>query len=140
MKKNNGFTLVEALMAMTIVIFIVVSILSGFTQQMVSNRYAGAKNIAISLAESRLEDYMKLPATQMTTLLPAASVDYVVERGRRLVVSTVDPDANDQYRRTITYAPSFDQPSVNVVRVVVEYGKRGDIYPFRVVLTSQRGG
>jgi type II secretory pathway pseudopilin PulG len=140
LKKNNGFTLVEALMAMTIVIFIVVSILSGFTQQMVSNRYAGAKNIAIALAESRLEDYMKLPASQMTALLPAESVDYVVERGRRLVVSTVDPDANDQYRRTITYVPSTSQAAVNVVRVVVEYGKHGDIYPFRVVLTSQRGG
>lgn len=140
MKKNNGFTLIEALLAMTIVIFIVVSILSGFTQQMVSNRYAGAKNIAISLAESRLEDYMKLPASQMNLLLPAASVDFVVERGRRLVVSTGDPDANDQYRRTVTYAPSAANPAVNTVRVLVEYGKHGDRYPFRVVLTSQRGG
>ena len=77
MKKNNGFTLVEALLAMTIVIFIVVSILSGFMQQMVSNRYAGAKNIAISLAESKIEEYLKFPASQM----PADSVDYVVERG-----------------------------------------------------------
>jgi type II secretory pathway pseudopilin PulG len=140
LKKINGFTMVEALMAMAIVLFIVVSILSGFTQQMISNRYAGAKNIAISLAETRLEDYMKLPATQMTALLPAASVDYVVERGRHLVVSTADPDAEDQYRRTVTYAPSTAQAAVNVVRVVVEYGKHGDIYPFRVVLTSQRGG
>ncbi len=136
MKKNNGFTLVEALLAMTIVIFIVVSILSGFTQQMVSNRYAGAKNIAITLAESKIEDYLKFPASQM----PAGGVDYVVERGRRLVVSTSDPDVKDQYRRTATVVPSVAFPAMNTVRVMVEYGKRGARYPFRIVLTSQRGG
>ena len=65
MKKTNGFTLVEALLAMTIVIFVVVGILSGFTQQMVTNRFAGAKNVAITLAESKLEDYLKFPASQM---------------------------------------------------------------------------
>ena len=136
MKKINGFTLVEALLATTIVIFVVVGILSGFTQQMVANRFAGAKNIAISLAESKLEEYLKYPASQM----PAASVDYVVERGKRLVVSTVDPDLDDQYRRTVTIIPSAVFPSMNEVQVLVEYGKSGSRYPFRVVLNSQRGG
>ena len=136
MKKNNGFTIVEALLAMTIVIFIVVGILSGFTQQMVVNRFAGAKNIAISLAETKLEEYLKYPASQM----PAASVDYVVERGKQLVVSTVDPDLDGQYRRTATVASSALLPAVNIVEVTVEYGRRGDTYPFRVVLNSQRGG
>ncbi len=72
MKKTNGFTLVEALLAMTIVIFVVVGILSGFTQQMVTNRYAGAKNMAISLAESKMEEYLKYPASQM----PPANIEY----------------------------------------------------------------
>jgi type II secretory pathway pseudopilin PulG len=135
LKKINGFTLVEALVAMTIVLFVVVSILSGFTQQMVSNRYAGAKNIAISLAESKIEDYLKFPASQM----PASSVDYVVEQGRRLVFSAGDPDQENQYRRTAQVTPI---PTTNLIEVVVtvEYGKRGDFYPFRVALSSQRGG
>ena len=135
MKKNNGFTLVEALMAMTIVIFIVVSILSGFTQQMVTNRNSGAKNIAITLAESKIEDYLKFPASQMQ----ASSVDYVVDRGKQLVVLTVDPDENNQYRRT---AQVIAIPSTNMseIRVTVEYGKHGNRYPFLVTLSSTRGG
>jgi type II secretory pathway pseudopilin PulG len=136
LKNNNGFTLVEALLAMTIVIFIVVGILSGFTQQMLTNRYAGAKNIAISLAETKLEEYLKYPASQM----PAASVDYVVESGRRLVVSSSDPGVDDQYRRTTVVTTSTDFSTMNEVQVTVEYGKHGDRYPFRVVLNSQRGG
>lgn len=136
MKKTEGFTLVEALLAMAIVLFVVVSILSGFTQQMVSNRYVGAKNIAISLAEAKIEDYLKYPASQM----PIGSVDYVVEQNRKLVVSTSDPDREDQYRRTTVITPSTDFAAMNVIRVTVEYGKHGDRYPFRVVLSSQRGG
>lgn len=133
LKNDNGFTLVEALLAMTIVIFIVVSILAGFTQQMVTNRYAGAKNNAIALAESKIEDYLKFPASQM----PAGSVDYAVERNKRIVVTTSDPGANDQYRRT---AVVESDGIMSTVTVTVEYGMRAGYYPFRVVLASQKGG
>jgi type II secretory pathway pseudopilin PulG len=135
LKKTKGFTLVEALLAMTLVLFVVVAILSGFTQQMVSNRYAGAKNIAITLAETKIEDYLKYPASQM----PANSVDYVVERNKRLVVVTVDPDEDNQYRRT-AQVNAIPTTNLSEVRVTVEYGKRGDRYPFRVSLSSTRGG
>jgi hypothetical protein len=121
---------------MTIVIFVVVSILSGFTQQMVINRFAQSKNVAITLAESKIEQYLKFPASQM----PANSVDYVVERNKRLVVYTVDPDAVNQYRRTTVVSADPVFPTMNQIRVTVEYGKRGVIYPFRVALTSARGG
>lgn len=124
------------MLASTMVLFVVVSILFGFTQQIVTNRYAGAKNIAISLAESRLEHYMKFPASQM----PGNSVDWVVERGKRLIVYTTDPDVNDQYRRTVVVTPNTAFSTMNNVRVTVEYGKRGNRYPFRVVLNSLRGG
>jgi type II secretory pathway pseudopilin PulG len=133
LKNTEGFTLVEALLAMTIVIFVVVSILSGFTQQMVINRYAGAKNIAITLAESRLEDYLKFPASQM----PVGSVDYVVERNKRLVFSTGDPNQENQFRRT---AAVTSTGTMSTVRVTVDYGLHRGRYPFRVVLNSQRGG
>jgi type II secretory pathway pseudopilin PulG len=133
LKRTKGFTLVEALLAMAIVIFVVVSILSGFTQQMVTNRYAGAKNIAITLAESRIEDYLKFPASQM----PAGSVDYVVERNKRLVFSASDPSQENQFRRTATVS---SDGTMSTVRVTVEYGFFRGRYPFRVSLTSQRGG
>jgi type II secretory pathway pseudopilin PulG len=135
LKKIEGFTLVEALLAMTLVLFVVVAILSGFTQQMVANRYAGAKNMAITLAETMIEDYLKYPASQM----PANSVDYVVERNKRLVFLTVDPDEDNQYRRTAQVS-AIPTTNMSEVRVTVEYGKRGDRYPFRVTLSSTRGG
>ena len=135
MKKADGFTLVEALLAVAIVLFVVVSILSGFTQQMVSNRYAGAKNIAISLAEAKIEEYLKYPASQM----PAGAVDYGVEEGRNLVGYAGDPGKEDQYRRTVTVTPNA-LGTLDTVRVTVEYGKSGARYPFRVTLFSQRGG
>jgi len=122
-------------MAMAIVIFIVVSILTGFTQQMVSNRHAGAKNIAITLAESKLEDYMKYPASQM----PDGNVDYVVERNKALVVLAADPGEENQYRRTTVVTPSATG-TMRTVQVTVDYGKYGNHYPFRVALTSSRGG
>jgi type II secretory pathway pseudopilin PulG len=133
LKNTKGFTLVEALLAMTIVIFVVVSILSGFTQQMVTNRYAGAKNIAITLAESRIEDYLKFPSSQM----PVGSVDYVVERNKRLLFSTGDPNQENQFRRT---AAITNTGTMSTVRVTVDYGFHRGRYPFRVALTSQRGG
>lgn len=135
MKRTNGFTLVEALLAMAIVLFVVVSILTGFTQQMVTNRYAGNKNVAVSLAEARLEEYLKFPASQM----PAGAVDYVVEEARNLVVFASDPGKENQYRRTVTIMPNA-LGTLDTVRVTVEYGKSGDRYPFQVTLSSQRGG
>jgi type II secretory pathway pseudopilin PulG len=133
LKNTKGFTLVEAMLAMAIVIFVVVSILSGFTQQMVSNRYAGAKNIAITLAESRIEDYLKFPASQM----PVGSVDYVVEKNKRLVFYAADPNQEGQYRRTTIIT---DTGTMDTVRVTVDYGRRRGRYPFHVVLSSRRGG
>lgn len=121
---------------MTIVIFVVVSILSGFTQQMVVNRFAGSKNVAISLAESKIEDYMKFPASHM----PAGSVDYVVERNRKMVIYTADPDAENQYRRTAAVTPDAANPLMSRIQVTVEYGMHGGRYPFRVVLISRKGG
>lgn len=120
---------------MTIVIFVVVSILSGFTQQMVTNRFAGSKNVAINLAESKLEDMMKFPASSP---LLTNDVDWVVDRGKRLVVyPDTDPNVNDQYRRTVVVN---DVGTMKEIRVTVEYGKHGNRYPFRVVLTSMKGG
>jgi type II secretion system protein I len=136
LKNNKGFTLVEALVAMAIVIFVVVSILSGFTQQMVTNRFAQAKNVAITLAESKMEDYIKFRSSQM----PAGSVDYVVEQNRKMVVYQVDPDQLIQYRRTAVVTVDPANAAITNIRVTVEYGKHGTGYPFRVVLTSTRGG
>lgn len=118
---------------MTIVIFVVVSILSGFTQQMVTNRFAGSKNVAINLAESKIEEYLKFPASHMKL----GEVDYVVEKNKKLDPVRDDPNQEGQFRRT---AVVNDVGTMKEIRVTVEYGKHGARYPFRVVLTSMKGG
>lgn len=135
MKNIKGFTLVEALVAMIIVIFVVVSILSGFIQQMVSNRSVQYKNGAISLAESKMEDFLKYPASQM----PAGNVDYVFEASHKFIIQTAPPSPpiKNQYRRTTTIT---DDENMKVIRVTVDYGWNKVRYPSQVVLTSRRGG
>jgi type II secretory pathway pseudopilin PulG len=135
LKKNNGFTLIEALVAMTIVIFIVVTILAGFTQQMVTNRYDQYKNGAIRFAENKMEDFSKYPASQM----PAGSVDYIYEANHKFVVQTAapNPPIKNQYRRTVTIT---DEANMKIILVTVDYGWNNGRYPAQVVLTSRRGG
>lgn len=128
------------MLAMTIVIFVVVSILSGFTQQTVTNHFAQSKNVAITLAESKIEDFMKFPASQIPSNAILPRVDYLVEINRKMVVTTADPGKDNQYRRTTVLTPVIANPAMTQVQVTVEYGKQGVKYPFRVVLTSVRGG
>lgn len=133
MKKIKGFTLIEALVAMTIVIFVVVSILAAFTQQMLSNRTGQYKNGAIRLAENKMEDFSKYPASQM----PAGSVDYAYEVNHKFVVQTTSPAKKNQYRRTVTIT---DDENMKIIQVTVDYGWDNGRYPAQVVLTSRRGG
>ena len=138
-KHENGFTLLEVLMSLAIVSFVVVSILSGFAQRMHSDRNTNLRNIAITLAEARMEEFLKFPSSQLTTAFPPATTDFIVYRGGRAPkVTTADPGLEKQFRRTVTLAANGD---LCRVQVVVEYGYliRTHSYPFRVALTTQRG-
>jgi type II secretion system protein I len=133
--KNEGFTLIEALVATGIIAFVVVSVLNAFIHQMHSNKNISQKNVAIVLAEDKLEEYLKFPSTDM----PASAVDFVFYSGNRTPIrSDADPSQNHQYRRTVTITPVGN---LNRIEVLVEYGyvKVDDHYPFRVVLSTQRG-
>ena len=58
-KINRGGSLVEALVSVAIISFVVVSILSGFAQQQADTNRNTDKNMAVMLAEMRMEEMLK---------------------------------------------------------------------------------
>ena len=133
MKNNKGFSLIEALIATAVLAFLVLSILSGFSSQIYSNKKNRGKTMAVTLAEERVEQLLKYNAEQITTLgLVGTST---VDTFENAVFVKGHPEYL-QFRRTTEIAQ--DGAMVNI-RVTVEYGKKGNRYPFRIVLRTRRG-
>jgi len=138
LKNNKGFTFVETLISLLIVAFVVVSILNGFAHQMYSDRQNVSRNLAVTLAEAKIEEYLKFPASSM----PASQTDYAFQTqatGNRLVISSGDPNEDKQFRRVTTVTLDGNMRRIDVL---VEYGfvKNSGVYPFRVTLSTMRGG
>jgi len=143
--RSKGSTLVEALISTAILSFVIVSILGAVSQQQMTTRNTSDKNIAVFLAESRLEELLKLPANQ---LQPETFVDYAVQKTNpsgssynyNLDFISEDEDPPDelrQFRRT-TNIIIDDLGEMADITVTVDYGRTKDIYPFSVVLTARR--
>lgn len=141
-KYNKGATLVEALIAAAIVGFVVVSILSGVGQHQVTSRNNGDRNVAVTLAELRMEELMKFPVSQM---VEESWTDIVIakDNGYEVFDEAADPGVERQFRRTTTISMDLLQ-KLATVRVVVEYGSYYDAqgsvlkYPVQVEFTSRR--
>ena len=138
MKNCKGFTFVETLIALLIVAFVVVSILNGFAVQMYTDRQNVHKNLAVTMAEAKIEEYLKFPAADM----PGNSVDYIVESGNLFKVFAGDPNLDKQFRRTTTVSADAATGNMRRITVLVEYGfmRRTGKYPFRLSLNTMRGG
>jgi type II secretion system protein I len=135
LKDENGFSLIEALIALAILGFCVVSILSGYTQQQLATRHVGDRNIAIELAESRMEELLKFPGTQ---LVVGVNTDYASKGKNSYVIQNTDPGGENKFVRTTTIKV---ESNIKDIQVVVEYGKKkSDKYPYRISLSSRRGG
>ena len=76
-KINKGGTLIEALISIGLISFVIVSILNGFAQQQVNTSGNTDHNMAVMLAEMRMEELMKFPSGQ---LVEETFVDYIVLR------------------------------------------------------------
>jgi len=132
---KKGFTLIEALIAMGIVAFVIVSILNAFIHQMHSDKNTGVKNVAITLAEDKIEEYLKFPSDVM----PGDATDFItLGNNKEPIIHNTDPSLNGQFRRRVTITPNGN---LNRIRVSVYYGyvKSNDSYPFGIVLTTLRG-
>ncbi len=136
---NKGASLVEALLSVTIMSFVIVSILSGFSQQQMTTRNTSAKNTAISLAEMKMEEMLKWPTPQLTE---ETFRDYVIvnNSGYQVYDEVTDGNPNEQkqYRRTIDV--NIDMlGQIAIIKVTVDYPLTGTTYPSSVELKTKRG-
>jgi hypothetical protein len=144
-KRNKGGTLVEALISIAIISFVIVSILSGFSQQQADTNRNTDRNMAVMLAEMRMEELLKFPSGQ---LVQETFVDYVVLKPNGFVVygeGVQAPKELRQFRRTAAITREDLLQQLATIRVTVDYGamrkKIGSsdlIYPYSVQLTSRR--
>ena len=134
MNNNRGFTLIETIIGLTMLTFVVVSILGGYAQVQLNTKHVGNKNLALILAESKMEELMKFPGSQLTA---GTTIDYAVKTGNSFYTQTADPSLASQFRRTVTVTSAG---TLMNILVLVEYGKTGANYAVRVSLNSRRGG
>ncbi len=146
MKNKKGFSLLEALIALGILAFIVTAILAGFSAQIYTNSKTREKNLAISLAEERVEEVLKYKKDQLNDMGVIGST--IVEDFSHPGNSNT-PFIKSKYnnlkdykgmKRTTIITQDPNNNELLDIKVIVEYGKRGNKYPFRVVLTTKRGG
>ena len=137
--KQQGFTLIEALIAIGILAFAIVSILNAFIYQQHFTRNNFSKNMALTLAESRIEELSKFPDYGLTA---GSTINYIVQEGAQWTAYSLEQDKSDQYKRTTTMA--MDNQLMNIT-VRVDYGRRRNpaspdtgLYPFKVILSTKR--
>ena len=137
MINKRGFSLIEALVALGIISFVLISILSGFTRQQQITANTTAKNMAVFLAESKLEEMLKFPDSTLT-LSAGQTTDYI-ELARNFMKDpvSIDPQKANQFRRITTITSAGDFVAVEV-RVDYPFAKSHNTYPFRVILRSNR--
>lgn len=147
MKNKKGFSLIEALISLGILAFIVAAILAGFSAQMYTNTKTREKNLAISLAEERIEEILKYSRTQLSDMGVIGST--IEEDFSQKDSSSNNPLIKTKYynltdylgmKRTTIITQDPSNSELLDIKVIVEYGKKGNRYPFRVVLVTKRGG
>ena len=142
-KINKGGTLVEALVSIAIISFVVVSIFSGFSQQQSDTTRIGDKNMAVMLAEQRMEELLKFPSSRMDI---GSYVDYIVLKASGPVVydeNKAVPSQLRQFRRTTDIQKTDLLQQLATITVTVEYGARKGsgnemFYPYSVQLVTRR--
>lgn len=133
--RERGASMIEALISVGLLSFVIVSILGAFSQQQANTRSTSARNIAIRLAEMRLEDLLKFPTSQMTE---ETFVDYVIAKENGFDVFDSDPNQQQQYRRTTRIIMDL-LGQIATLEVTVDYPLTSTSYPFQVTMRTKRG-
>jgi type II secretion system protein I len=142
-RSNEGFTLVEALIAMAIIGFVIVTILGGFSHQQMATRILRDKNAAIRLADVKMQEMCKYNSEQLG-LAEGITTEYIIPKEKTYEIYVGEdnnPDDPMQFRRTTRVQRTDILGRMVSIQVLVEYGKaRGaESYPFRIVLSTTRG-
>lgn len=145
-KDREGFSLLEALVALGILSFIVAAILSGFSAQIYTNTKIREKNLAISLAEERIEEVLKYSRDQLNNM---GVINKTIVEDFSKKTQTTGPLVSSKYanlkdyrgmKRTTVITQDPANSELLDIKVTVEYGKKRNKYPFKVVLVTKRGG
>ncbi len=134
-KLKDGFTIIEVLIAISLVAFSLVAILSAFIYQGKVNNSINNKNVAIVLAEEKLEEFFKFPYTDM----PGNETDYIVYELNRnpMITDAEGAKRGNSFERIVTVVEGI---YTSRIRVQVNYGYSSGGYDFSVVLETVKGG
>ncbi len=133
-QKDKGATLVEALISVAIMSFVVIGILSGFSQQQMSTRSTYQKNIAVLIAEKQMEEIFKYPSGN---LKKESFTQFVVHHKNTFEFLSSDPGIPGQYRVT-TDIILDPMEQMATITVSVEFPLTKDDYPFITQLIAKR--
>ncbi len=140
-KSNNGFTLIEVLIAISLVAVSMLAILNAFIYQGKVNNSINDRNVAIVLAEEKVEEFFKFPYTDMPLSSGSSATDYIYYNlNRTPVYSSTAPTAagnRNVFRRVVTVTEDIYTTRIDVV---VNYGYNGAGFDFSVDLSTLKGG
>ncbi len=133
MKDKKGFSLIESLIAVSVLAIIISGILIAFTSQINFNRLSKSRSIAIALAEDKIEELLSLSTDEFLSQWPAGTV--ISEDVNQIKRFSKFPIYGD-FRRTTSVSVSPINPNLYLIRITVEYGKKGNSYGHRVTIET----
>lgn len=137
-KKDQGFSLIEALIAIGILGFIVMSVLNAFFYQKLFAKMTSQKNIAVSLSESKMEDLFKFPGIAIEANAMGGNnpqVEYFEIVNNKVIDLSSEKDSPNCLKRTTELSQNGDFMDISVM---VEYGLKDGKYPFKVKIGATR--
>jgi len=94
-KNNGGFSLVEIIIASSLLALMVTSFVGVFRYSNIASQFSGSKNRAVLLAEEGLEDKRNLRDEDFANLIDGSQISTIDDFTRTVVVSTVDADTKE---------------------------------------------
>jgi prepilin-type N-terminal cleavage/methylation domain-containing protein len=106
---QNGFSLIEALVAIVLISIAAVALASEVSLTMASNNMAGQQSRAVSLAVQKLEELKALP------------IDQVVSESKK-TINALEEEGSGPYARWVQVVDNGAGSDTKTIRVFVEYG------------------
>ncbi len=105
----NGFSLIEALVAIVLISIAAVALASEVSLTMASNNMAGQQSRAVSLAVQKLEELKALP------------IDQVVSESKK-TINALGEEGSGPYARWVQIVDNGAGSDTKTIQVFVEYG------------------
>ncbi len=105
----NGFSLIEALVAIVLISIAAVALASEVSLTMASNNMAGQQSRAVSLAVQKLEELKALP------------IDQVVSESKK-TINALGEEGSGPYARWVQVVDNGAGSDTKTIQVFVEYG------------------